>query len=366
MIGEPLSDQSAMALTLLKSDGVAALSGRLDIQTVPALRALLPDLRDLPLDLTQASDLDSAAALVLWEHWGGSLPETVRLTSKQSTIFDYIRATPAASLHAYPTVRELRARRAPQHHWGTVARGLLVTLGQLVLDLVYFAAHPARWPLKETSAACYRSGVTALPITVVVGFLIGIVLSYLSSLTLRDFGAESFLPLVMGVGVLRELGPLLTAIVLAGRSGSAITASLGAMRLTQELDALAVLGISHSRRLVVPRAVALAVMTPLLVVCTNIAALAGGMLSGWAELDLTPAAYLLGLKNDVATVHLIIGVFKSLVFGATIAVVSCYFGLSGRPNTQSLATQTTRSVVLSISAIIVLDAFFAVLFKDLS
>ncbi len=357
---------TAMDLSIEHADGIAGLRGRLDIQTVPMLNAILAGYPRQPFDLTKAQQLDSAAAMVLWEYWGSSLPPQTRLTEKQRTLFDYIRETPAADLHAFPTTRELRAKRASRSSLFGTAIGLLTTFGRLLLDLGLLLGHPRLWPLREISAACYRSGVTAVPISVIVGFLIGIVLSYLSSLTLRDFGAESFLPLVMGVGILRELGPLLTAIVLAGRSGSSITASLGAMRLTQELDALSVLGISHSRRLVVPRAIALALMTPLLVVCTNIAALAGGMLSGWAELDLSSAAYMAGLRNDVAMVHLTIGLFKSMIFGLTIAVIACYFGLSSRPNSQSLATHTTRSVVLSISAIIVLDAFFAVVFKDLS
>ena len=137
------------------------------------------------------------------------------------------------------------------------------------------------------------------------------------------------------------------------------------MRLTQELDALSALGIPHSRRLIFPRVAALALMTPLLTVCTNTAALAGGLLSGWVELDLSTTAFLTGLLNDVPLSDLWIGLFKATVFGATVGIIACYFGMTAKANTESLATNTTRSVVLSISMIVLLDAMFAVLFKDI-
>ncbi len=355
-----------MGLKLRKLDErTTAIEGVLDIQRVGELQELLARAPQTIWDLTSAREFDSAAALALWEHWDKRLPDDVVLTDKQRMLFDRISDTPDADLHEYPNRRELRRKMSTKVNTIGIAAGLLTAFGQFLLDATHAIGHPRSLPFKDISAACYRSGVTALPITMIVGFLIGIVLSYLSSLSLRDFGAESFLPMVMGVGVIRELGPLLTAIVLAGRSGSAITAGLGAMRLTQELDALSALGVSHSKRLVLPRVMALAIMTPLLVICTNIAALFGGMMSGWAELDLSPAAFMLGLQNDVPLSDLWIGLFKSVIFGSAIAVIACYFGLSARADTQSLAMNTTRSVVLSISVIILIDAFFAILFRDI-
>lgn len=345
-------------------DNKFQVDGALTIAGVDQLQRLLNEHQKADLDLTAVAHFDSAAALVLWNHWNRSLPDGAILSDKQRMLFDRIRAAPPPLPSRLPR-KEIRRKTTPDRNWGSLMIGLLETFGQLLIDCAYVLRNPRALPMREISAACYRTGVTGLPITTVVGFLIGIVLSYLSSLSLRDFGAESFLPMVMGIGVLRELGPLLTAIVLAGRSGSAITAGIGAMRLTQELDALAALGISQSLRLVLPRTVALTLMTPLLTVCTNAAALLGGLVAGWVELDISPEAFLMGLRHDVPISDMWIGLFKSLTFGGAVAVIACYFGLSAKANTQSLATNTTRSVVLAISVIILLDALFAILFKDL-
>ena len=341
------------------------LEGHLDIRDASSLVSNTRGGRKISPDLSAVKSLDTAIALVLWNHWGQQLPAGRVFTDKQQRLFNLVQSARQSAPSSQLSPAGHDGLRTTIQQWGIDLRGLLTTLGQLLLDLLYLLRHPSAIPAKEISAACYRTGATGLPITTIVGFLIGVVLSYLSALSLKDFGAESFLPLVLGIGVLRELGPLLTAIVLAGRSGSAITAGLAAMRLTQELDALSALGVSQSLRLVLPRTVALVLMTPLLTVCTNVAALFGGFLAGNLELNLTSEAFLLGLRLDVPISDMVIGLFKALVFGGSIAIIACYYGLSASPNTQSLATNTTRSVVLSISVIILLDALFAVLFKDI-
>jgi phospholipid/cholesterol/gamma-HCH transport system permease protein len=147
-------------------------------------------------------------------------------------------------------------------------------------------------PWRDVSGHLYRIGATAMPITALVGFLIGVVLAYLTSQQLRQFGADAFIVNILGVSLIRELGPMLAAILIAGRSGSAITAQIGVMRVTDELDAMRVMGISHSFRLVMPRAMALALAMPLISVWTTLAALAGGMLAADLSMGITPAIFL--------------------------------------------------------------------------
>jgi phospholipid/cholesterol/gamma-HCH transport system permease protein len=203
-----------------------------------------------------------------------------------------------------------------------------------------------------------------LPITALVGFLIGVVLAYLTSQQLKQFGADAYIVNILGIALIRELGPMLAAILIAGRSGSAITAQIGVMRVTEELDAMRVMGISHSFRLVMPRAMALAVAMPLISVWTTLCALAGGMLAADVSLGITPTFFMTALPEAVSLSTLILASAKSVVFGVLIALIACHFGLRVQPNTQSLGEGTTASVVASITAVILVDALFAVLFKD--
>jgi len=204
----------------------------------------------------------------------------------------------------------------------------------------------------------------ALPITALVGFLIGIVLAYLSALQLRQFGADAFIVDILGVALIRELGPMLAAILIAGRSGSAITAQIGVMRVTEELDAMLVMGIAHGYRLVMPRALALAIVMPLVSVWTTLMALTGGMIAADLVLGISPAFFVNALPKAVEIANLTLALGKSVVFGLLIALIACHFGLRVEPNTESLGKGTTASVVTSITVVILVDALFAVVFKD--
>jgi len=243
-------------------------------------------------------------------------------------------------------------------------RDVVALLGALVLETGTLVRRPREWPLREWSAGVYRAGVTALPVTMLVGFLVGVVLTYLAALQLQKFGAELLVVNIVGVGVLRELGPMLASIIAAGRSGSAMTAQLGAMRVTEEIEALAVMGVSVTARLVLPKVAALAVALPLVAFATDLAALAGAIVIAHATLGIPPAAFLEALPRAVEVVNFWIGIGKSAVFGFAIALVACHYGLRIRPNTDSLSVGVTRSVVAAITIVILLDAVFAVLLRD--
>lgn len=244
------------------------------------------------------------------------------------------------------------------------ARDLLMLLGQLTLDLGYCLRHPTRAPWKELSACIYQTGAQALGITALVGLLIGVVLSYLSSQQLRTFGAGRYIIDILGISIVRELGPVLAAILVAGRSGSAITAKLGVMRVTQELDAMRVMGLPHGRRLVLPRVAGLTLIMPMLVLWTDAAALLGGMLAARTELGIQLPAFAAALPDAISLQNYAIGLGKGAVFGALVALIACHHGMRIAPNTESLGRGTTASVVSSITAVILADALFAILFRD--
>ena len=169
---------------------------------------------------------------------------------------------------------------------------------------------------------------------------------------------------MLGIALIRELGPVLAAILLAGRSGSAITAQIGVMQVTEELDAMKVMGISPGFRLVMPKALAMAVAMPLVAVWTTLAALAGGILTADIVLGITPEFFFMALPNAVEASNLGLAMGKSVVFGVLIAIIGCHYGLRVLPNTESLGQGTTASVVTSITMVILVNSVFALVFKD--
>jgi phospholipid/cholesterol/gamma-HCH transport system permease protein len=229
-------------------------------------------------------------------------------------------------------------------HFLDHARGLLRLIGQLLLDTLHLLRHPAQGPWRDFSGHLYHIGATALPITALVGFLIGVVLAYLISQQLKLFGADPFIVNILGISLIRELGPVLAAILIAGRSGSTITAQIGVMRVTEELDAMRVLGIARGFRLVLPRVLAMALTMPLLSVWTTLAAMLGGMLAADLAMGVTPSYFLSTLPDVVKTSNLTLATAKSAVFGIFIALVGCHYGLRVKPNTESLGQGTTASV----------------------
>ncbi|MBL8382409.1 MAG: ABC transporter permease [Burkholderiales bacterium] len=348
------------------SDGAGGARAR---RRIAALRGALTDCAadaSARWDLTRVEALDHVGALMLWQAWGGRRPAHLEMREQHRQLFDNL----AAIVHA-PAAAARRDLLAPVAAVGAEMlrflehlTGFVRLLGQLSLDLARFAARPQAGPWREISANVYRAGAQALGITALVGFLIGIVLSYLSAKQLKQFGADVFIVDLLGVAIIRELGPVLAAILVAGRSGSAMTASLGVMRVTEELDALTVMGIPHGFRLIMPKVLALAVALPLLILWTDAVSLLGGMVAAKIQLDLSIAFFFDALPAAVKIENLWIGLAKGAVFGALIALVSCHFGLRIEPNTESLGRGTTSAVVSSITVVILADAVFAIAFSN--
>ncbi len=242
--------------------------------------------------------------------------------------------------------------------------GALALLGQLAIDAFRLMRRPREIPMFEVSANVFRSGVSALPVTMLVGFLVGVVLTYLSALQLKKYGADLLVINIVAVGVVRELGPMLAAIISAGRSGSTMTAQLGVMRVTEEIEALSVMGISVTSRLVLPKVIGLSLALPLVTFATDVAALAGGMLIAKITLGIEYAAFVQAIPRVMEVSNFWIGIGKALAFGFAVAFVACHYGLRILPNTESLGSGVTRSVVAAITSVILLDAVFAILLRN--
>ncbi len=322
---------------------------------------------DVAWDCRQVETMDSAGALLLWRTWGHALPPRLAVTGEQQRILDRI-ATAEKAPPAAPPRRSLLGPLLAAGRFGLALAShvadFVVLVGRLALDVAHLVRWPGDVPWKEFSANIHQSGVRAMPVTALVGFLVGVVLSYLSALQLRQFGADIYIVNLLGLGIVRELGPVLVAVLVAGRSGSAMTAQLGVMRVTEEIDALAVMGVPRSLRLVFPKVAALAVTMPMLVLWASAIALVGAMLVASVQLDLSPGYFLSALPRVVLPANLSIALAKGIVFGILVAAVACHFGLRVKPNTESLSTNTTASVVTAITVVIFVDALFAVATKE--
>lgn len=341
-------------------------AGQQWVALTEALKAAVQSGSACVWDLRGLQRMDHLGAQLLWNVWGHAWPVAVEASPAQRAMLERV---------AQFTVTPPQPK--PQTLWdqflglgGWVLQmqshvaGVLGLIGQLLLDCVQLLRAPRKGPWRDVSGHLYRIGATALPITALVGFLIGVVLAYLMSRQLRQFGADIFIVNILGVSLIRELGPVLAAILIAGRSGSAITAQIGVMRVTEELDAMRVMGIPQGFRLVLPRAMALAVAMPLVAVWTTLAALLGGMVAAELAMDLSPAYFVTALAKAVKVSSLWLAMGKSTVFGVMIALIACHYGLRIKPNTQSLGEGTTASVVTAVTMVILVDALFAIVFKD--
>ena len=350
-----------------------ALSGDWTLATLPApvaaFESRLRELagRDAAWELTAIPRMDSVGAMVMLRAWGRILPTALEVSPQHRQALERALAVPSESL-ALPVqspwlVLEVLGRLV----FSALSnlRQIVTLIGQLLLDIGYLFSHPQDIPWREFSATLYQSGYQALPVTALVGFLIGIVLSFLSSLQLKTFGADIYIVNLLGISIIRELGPVIVAVLVAGRSGSAMTAQIGVMRVTEEIDALSAMGVSRSIRVVLPKLLALTVVMPLLVLWASGIALIGGMLSALLQLDISLTYFVENLQRAVPVANLVIGLSKGLVFGFIIAWVACHFGLRVKPNTESLSANTTTSVVTAITLVILVDAVFAINTRNL-
>ena len=346
------------------------LSGQLTLAHIgpleAALRAMEGPVR--VVDLGEVEEIDTVGAYVvcrfarrLDSDITGASPEAERLLAAVREIDTAGDNHP----HRLPVWERVPAKLG-EHVLGARGGiyGVVAFFGQILIGAGSLLRHPSRFPLKALVHQMELVGVSALPIIGLMSFLIGIVIAQQGSVQLQQFGAEALTVNLVGRITLRELGVLMTAIMVAGRSGSAFAAQLGTMKLTEEIDAMRTIGISPIEVLVIPRIMAATFMMILLGFYASVMAIIGGAVIGQAALGINFVTFLLRIQEVVPTHDLWVGLIKAPVFGLIVALAGCYNGLQVRSNSEEVGRRTTMAVVSAIFAVIVLDAFFAVFFTE--
>jgi phospholipid/cholesterol/gamma-HCH transport system permease protein len=340
------------------------------------LRSLdLPRGQHVTFDLSGVERLDTAGAwLVLRTErtlaGRGNTVDISYLKPSFAPLLAHLRAdTGAAMPHPVPPhhtlvgfvarIGEVTLRAL---HRGYAIVGFLGLVTEKVFELF---AHPRRFRGAATIVQMEQTGLDAMPIVGLLSFLIGIVFAYQGSDQLRRFGAEIYTVNLLGVAILRELGVLLSAIIIAGRSGSAFTAQIGTMQVNEEIDALRTLGLDPVHVLVLPRVIGLGVTMPLLAVYADFMGLLGGCLMSWVALGITIPQFLHQLQVAVTEWTFWVGIIKAPFFAVLIALIGCYEGFNVSRSAESVGRLTTLSVVESIFLVIVTDAVFSILFSFL-
>jgi phospholipid/cholesterol/gamma-HCH transport system permease protein len=240
--------------------------------------------------------------------------------------------------------------------------GLLNFIGETTATMGRLVVNPKRIRWRSVVSVMEEAGLDALPIVCFLSFFIGLVIAFIGANLLAMFNAAVFTVELVGIGMLREFGAVLTAILLAGRTDSAFTAQIGAMKMRQEIDAMRTIGLDPMEALVAPRLIALLVMTPLLTFAATIAGIAGGMIAAWSAMDISPAMFMSRFEETVDPINFWVGLIKAPVFAIVVAMVGCRQGMLVEGDVVSLGRRTTSAVVQAIFLVIALDAMFAVLY----
>lgn len=245
------------------------------------------------------------------------------------------------------------------------ALALIAFVGHTIDVLISVVRRPKLLRVTSTLYQMEMVGVRALPIVGLTSFLIGVVIAYQGATLLKQFGANIYIVDLVAVSILRELGIILTAIIVAGRSGSAFAAQIGSMKVNEELDAMQAMGLNPMIVLLIPRLIALLLTLPPLVFFADMMGLCGGALISWITLDINPTLFIQHLQTAVSTSTLLVGLIKAPVFAVLIALVGCFSGFQVSGNAQSVGARTTSAVVLSIFLVIIVDAIFSVFFSEI-
>lgn len=337
--------------------------------------------KELVIDLSEIESLDTAGALML-QRTMRSCPERDEQAGENALYgFEQVSGgqrnlLEAASNNLQPCEVE--------HHRGSafiavlerVGRGtedalheflrLVSYLGEVLVGLWTVFSHPKRLRVPPIVHHMEESGLNATLIVGMMSFLIGAVIAFMGATVLAQFGAEIFVVELIGITVLREFGVLLTAILIAGRSGSAFTASIGSMKLREEIDAMEAMGIDPMDALVLPRLIAMVFVLPALTFMATMMGLIGGGLVAWLSMDITPALFLTRMQDIIVVSNFLVGMVKAPFFAFAISIIGCYQGMRVEGSAEALGRHTTISVVQSLFAVILLDAMFAVFFMELN
>lgn len=358
-------------------DGRVSISGTIGFTDTSRVWKQLQRLRKqskgskrLELDVSGLDAVDGSSAAMLVQFRSHLMLRGVQaeFTGAQEGIRDLIRLY--GGDQPDPIVHRRRRPKGILNQLGTAtmavvseAQQVLAFVGQLVLSAATVVRRPRTANWRDLTSVMERAGADAVPIVVLINFLVGFVMALQSSRQLEQMGANILVADLIGISMLRELGPLMTAIIVCGRSGAAFAAELGSMKVNEELDALRAMGFEPSRFLVVPRVLALVIIMPPLVLMADFVGCLGGLAVGVLHLDLTPVAYVLELEHAVSLSDLLSGLVKSGVFGIAIALISCQQGMATDGGAEGVGRRTTSSVVMSLFVLVLIDAMFTAFFR---
>ncbi len=335
----------------------------------PILNNLIPT-KHLVWDMHRISELDSAG-IALWHLYHrtfekeGITSELIGINETHSKLYSLLYSKQNEPFGSQNRPSWLYSLGEETHKNFQGIAHFIAFLGEAFVILFYTLLHPSKIRYRSIVAHIFTTGTQALPIIAISAFLIGVVIAYQSIVQLQKFGADIFIVDTIGISLTRELAPLITAIVVAGRSGSAFTAQIGAMKMTQEIDAMKTMGFDPFTFLVWPRVIALMIVMPLLIFFADIIGIFGGMVIAQAQSNLSFTEFIHRLQGTLALKHYMIGIIKGPFFAFLIAMVSTYRGFQVSSNTESIGYYTTKSVVNAIFLVIACDALFSILLTEL-
>ncbi|WP_404710984.1 ABC transporter permease [Sphingomonas sp. MMS24-J13] len=351
-------------------DGTLRFSGTLTLARIGDLSQRLDALGETPdkIDLSQVERMDTVGAWLVHRIARDHDAEVEGASAEESHLLEQVAAADQP-LKIRPENMSSFSRVLERMGTATIRAGqtlieLIGFFGAVLISLGDLALHPRRLRWNAVVRQFEVVGIDALGIIGLMSFLIGIVIAQQGAIQLRQFGAEVFTINLVGRLTLRELGVLMTAIMVAGRSGSAFAAQIGSMKLAEEVDAMRTIGVSPMEALVVPRVIAAFWMMPMLAFYAAMVGLLGGGLFCWFSLDIPPITFVSRIREVVPMTDIWQGLLKAPVFGMIIAIAGCYQGMQVEGNAEAVGLRTTAAVVQSIFLVIVLDAFFAVFFAS--
>jgi len=358
-----------------KGEILILLKGKIDIKnSAHLLKELTPAIKgnalsSLVIDLGKVDYLDDFGALVLLE--------TKRLAAEQKGNFSIVNVKEnikgilslvnfESNEYFMPLKKYTRPNILVSLGESTIQnaddiRFLISFLGSVILSFIHVCLHPKDLRIDDTITYMKKTGVDALPIVALISFLLGLVMAFTSSLQLQQFGANIYVASLVSIAMVSELGPIMTAIVVAGRSGSAFAAEIGAMKISEEIDALFTMGFNTTIFLAVPRIIACIIVVPILTLFSDIFAISGGLLVGVFMLDLSTTSYINQTMETLTLFEVMWGLGKSFVFALLIAWIGCLRGFQTRGGADSVGNAATSAVVSSIFLIILFDSIFAVI-----
>jgi len=331
-----------------------------------------PAADSIQFDMHDVTGMDTAGAWVLRRSMlqleqSGRAVTVVGLTPEAETLLELVVDTGArpGTVVKPPHVGMLEGvGRASAGHMAEHV-GLIAFVGEMALAALPLIVNPFRGRWRMVLHELAEAGYKAMPIVGLLSFLLGVVIAYQGGVQLRLYGASVFIADLVGISMLRELAPMITAIIIAGRTGSAYTAQIGTMKVTEEVDAMRTMGIAPMDMLVLPKVIGLAIALPLLTIYADIMGMLGGMVMSSAMLGVSPITFTDRLSVALSITTVMIGIGKAPVFAVIVATVGCYQGFLVSGSAESVGRRTTISVVQSILLVIVVDAVFSVLFSKL-